>query len=504
MQKNIRLLKQMAVFLFVSILFCNVPSFAQIKQFDFNARCDKAYKSIISLRINEGISLLEAEKKENPNNLIPIMLDNYDDCLTLLFNGDIEAYKKRKVNLSMRLSQLEKGNINSPWYRYSKAVLYFQWATVRIRFGEYFNAGTEFRKSFLLLKENDKKFPDFKYNKILLGIEEAIVGTVPDKYKWVANMLGMKGSIKKGTTKIVQFLNTQDGSASHLREEAIFFYCYLKSSLLSQPEQTWKYINGSKLDTKNNLLFAFMKANLALSQNNAAVAEKVLLARNTSNNYLNAPIFDYLHGVALMQKNDESCVMFFLKFIKNYKGNMYVKDAYQKISLFYAAQQDLENALKYKELILSNGNLQIDADKQAQRYAQNNYIPNHVLLQARLYCDGGYYTKALNALNSTNEEQLTDLASKLEYNYRYARIYTLLNNFEKAIPYYEKTIEQGADRQEHFAARSALELGQIYESLNNKEKAVFYNKKCISMKNHDYKQSLDQKAKAGLGRLGNL
>ncbi len=503
MQTSNRLLMIMAVSLFGSILWSNGIK-AQVKQFDFNPRCDKAYKNLISLRLQEGISLLEAEKKENPNNLIPVMLANYEDCLTLLFNGDAEEYRKRKGNLSLRLSQLEKGNANSPWYRYSKALLYFQWATVRIRFGEYFNAGTEFRKSFLLLKENEKKFPDFKYNKVLLGVEEAIVGTVPDKYKWVANMLGLKGSIKKGTSKIVQFLNSQDGSAAHLREEAIFFYCYIKSSLLSQPEQTWKYIEGSKLDTKNNLLFAFMKANLALSHNNAAEAERVLSERNTSSAYLKVPIFDYLFGVALMQKNDADCVASFSKFVKNYTGNLYVKDAYQKISLYYAAQQDLDNASKYKALILKYGNQQIDADKQAQRYAQNEYIPHHILLQARLYCDGGYYSKALNALNATNEQQFDDIAPQLEYNYRYARIYTLQNQLEKAKPYYEKTIERGANRQEHYAARAALELGQIFEDQGNKTKAVLYYKKCIAMKSHDYKQSLDQKAKAGLGRLESL
>ena len=68
--------------------------------------------------------------------------------------------------------------------------------------GENFKAATTFRKSYLLLKENKKLFPDFDYNDIFLGVEEAVVGTVPDDYRWIATVFGMKGDVKRGVAKV--------------------------------------------------------------------------------------------------------------------------------------------------------------------------------------------------------------------------------------------------------------------------------------------------------------
>jgi len=470
--------------------------------FDFNSRCKQAYQSMISLRINEANRLLKEELSSNPNNLIPVLIANYDDCLTLLFNGNPTEYSKRKANMDKRISLLEQGDKNSPWYKFSIGAIYFQWAAVRIRFNEYFNAGTEFRKSFIQLKDNGKKFPEFKNNQILLGMEEAIVGTIPDSYKWITNMLGMKGNVRKGTARIVDFLSTREGTASLMREEAIFYYAFLKFSMLSDHKGTWRYLDESTLDFKNNHLFVFMKANFALNDNKAALAEQVLRNRTQNGEYLDVPIFNYQMGIALLQKLDDDCLTYFQKFAAKYKGKLFVKDAYQKMSFYCLSMGNLPQAITYKDKIKNNGTTQIDADKQAQRYAEGNVFPNPFLLKARLLCDGGYYQKALEQLKGIKAGDFPQISDKLEFNYRYARIFTLMGTPAKAIPFYEATIKMGSTRQEHFAARSALEIGLIYEEMGQNDKAIANYQKCISMKNHDYKSSLDQKAKAGIDRLG--
>lgn len=470
--------------------------------YDFNSRCKQAYQALVSLRIAEGNDLLRAEMRENPNNLIPVMLSNYDDCLTLLFNGDSKEYARRKGNLAKRIDLLEQGDENSPWYKYSIGVLYFQWAAVRIRFNEYFSAGTEFRKSFLQLKDNRKKFPDFRNNQVLLGVEEAIVGTIPDSYKWISSMLGMKGDVRKGTAQIVDFLSHRDGSASVMREEAIFYYCYLKFSLLSDHKGVWKYLDESVLDFKNNHLYVFMKANFALNDNKASVAEQVLRNRNAGGAYLEVPIFNYQLGIALLQKLDGDCLGYFQRFINRYNGRLFEKDAYQKMSFYCLATGNRPMAMTYRGKIAGVGTSQIDADKQAQRYAMNTVLPNPVLLKSRLLSDGGYFAQSLEPLKGLKASSFRDIGDQLEFNYRYARIYTLMGQPAKAIPFYEVTIRMGSSRQEHFAARSSLELGQIYEQQGLKDKAIACYRGCIAMKDHDYKSSLDQKAKAGIDRLG--
>lgn len=480
----------------------NAAAYTGTFTFDFNSRCRAAYQDFISLRIQEGNETLKKELQEHPNNLIPVLLANYDDCLTLLFNGDAAEYERREDNLSARLKLLEQGDKNSPWYRYSKAALYFQWAAVHIRFNEYFSAGTHFRKSYLLLKENTQFFPEFKNNEVLLGVEQALVGTIPDSYKWLSNLLGMKGDVNRGVAQIVDFLSHQDGSADNLREEAIFYYCYLKYNLLSDHKFVWEYMNGSNLDFKNNMLFVFMKANFALNDNKAAIAQQVLQSRNNSSAYLKVPIFDYQLASALLLKMDDDCISLYRQFLAQYKGKPFIKETYEKMSFYYLAMGNVPQGIYYKNKIKAVGTESVDADKQAQRYAEENGLPLATLLKARLFCDGGYFAQALTQLKGLDKASLNTLADKLEYNYRYARVFTLTGQWQQAIPFYEATIRMGSSRPEHFAARSALELGQIYEQQGQRAKAIELYRNCISMKNHDYKSSLDQKAKAGIGRLG--
>ena len=64
---------------------------ARQKTYDFNSRCEQAYEAIMELRLNAGKALLEAEKKENPDNLVPYFLDNYVDFFPLFFNEDRHA-----------------------------------------------------------------------------------------------------------------------------------------------------------------------------------------------------------------------------------------------------------------------------------------------------------------------------------------------------------------------------------------------------------------------------
>jgi hypothetical protein len=62
------------------LLFClSFFSITANANFVFNENCIKAYKNILSLKFNEGALQLAQEKKTNPNNKIPVLLENYID-----------------------------------------------------------------------------------------------------------------------------------------------------------------------------------------------------------------------------------------------------------------------------------------------------------------------------------------------------------------------------------------------------------------------------------------
>jgi hypothetical protein len=492
--------------LFFSVLFAFhfllvLPCRAQVPyQFDFNQGCRKAYEEIIKLKLNTGKIILEAEKKAHPNNLIPYFLDNYIDFFTLYFNEDPEEYKRRIPSLEERLTLMKKGDPSSPFYLFTRSVIYFQWAAVDIKFGERWNAAWAFRKSFLTGSENLQKFPDFQPSRMLQGSMQVAASTIPPGYQWLSSLLGIHGTIDAGMHNLETMLYSTDPYAIIFHDEAAFYFLYLKFYILNQREEVFTYIHHQNWDTRNNYLFAYLIANLSLNNQDASVTEEIISQLNHDPGYLDMDTWDMQIGYAKADRLDKESVVYLERFVGRFKGKFYVKDVLQKISWIYYLNHETEKEKAARAQILVLGNIETDADKQALKEAESGRWPNEVLLRARLLDDGGYYNKALLLLAGKQPSSFSDPADQLEFNYRIGRIYDALNRKTEALVAYQEALRLGANRHEYYGARAALQIGYIYESSGDKKNALIYFKKVLEMKSHDYKNALDQKAKAGIER----
>ncbi|MFA6150705.1 MAG: hypothetical protein WC716_05250 [Chitinophagaceae bacterium] len=478
-------------------------AFAGDYVYDFNSNCQKAYNEIMALKNVEAKNTLQAELKRNPDNIIPEYLADYADCLNLLFNGNPADLIALKENAEKRLELVEKGPKNNPWHRFCKANINLHWALVHLRFGENFKAAAKFRKSFLLLRENKNLYPDFKENNVLLGLEESIAGAIPDNYKWLGSVFGIKGNINNGVNKIATYLKSSPERNTPMYEEAMIYYAYLKFYLLSSQETAWKYINGGQYNEADNLLRSFIKANLALNYRKADIALRILIKAENIREYKHFPIFHYERAEAMLLKLDFNCQSHFQQFLKDYKGSNFSKDSWLKLAWVAYLQQNSQRKEYCLNQLKSTGNTLTDADKQAQRFAENPVWPMPALLEVRLFIDGGFYQNALLKIQNIDKKQLTETANILDYNFRYGRICEELNQAENALAFYSATIYFGRNRKEYYAARAALHKGFIYERQEKKTEAITAFKDCLSMRNHDFQSSIDQLAKAALNRLGN-
>jgi tetratricopeptide (TPR) repeat protein len=473
-----------------------------LSKFDFNSDCRKAYEEIIKLKLNTGKQILEAEKKAHPDNLIPYFLDNYIDFFTLYFNEDPQEFHRRKVLEDQRLTLMKKGSPSSPFYLYTRSVIYFQWAAINIKFGERWDAAWAFRRSFLTGKENLEKFPDFQPSIMLQGSMEVAAGTIPPGYQWLSNLLGIHGSIDAGMHNLESMLNSPDPYAVIFHDEASFYYLYLKFYIQNQREQVFQFIRKQNWNTRNNHLFAYLVANLSLNNQDASVTEQVINHLNQDPGYLEMPVWDMQMGYAKADRLDPESIVYMDRYLQKFKGKFYVKDVLQKISWIYYLGNEPEKAEAARTRILVLGNTETDADKQALKEAESGRWPNPVLLKARLLDDGGYYSQALQVLSGKQISSFNDVQDQLEYSYRIGRIYDALNRKTEAIAAYQEAMKLGENRKEYYGARAALQMGYIYEDRGDKKKALIYFKKVLAMKSHDYKNALDQKAKAGIERCG--
>lgn len=490
---------RLSIFFLLILLGCTESSAADY-HYKYTQNCSRAYQSYLSMDTDKGDRMLKQELLSDPYNLMATYVADYKDCILLLFNGDKRDYSQLKHHQNERLKLLERGDEYSPWHRLCKAGIYMHWAFVHLRFNEKLDAASCFRKSFLLLKENEKLYPSFSYNDIFFGIEQATVGAIPDNFKWIATLFGMRGDVNRGIGMINKFVNSHK-KGDPLYEEALVYSAYMHYYLMSDKEKAWTIVTSNDFDTENNLINSFVKANIALNYRKAEEAKKVLEHAATISGYADYPVFEYEYGYALLHKLDTDAITHFRRFLKNYNGKMFVKDAWQKSAYYYYIFDNNAKAEECRKRILSESNDITDSDKQALRFAEHGTWPHRTLLKVQLLTDGGYYNKAIALLKTTNEASYTSVAHKLEYYFRQARVQDELGDAAAAIINYKKAIEIGKDRQEQFAARSALQLGFLYEDAGATNKAVAMYELALSMKNHDFQNSIDQQAKAGINRL---
>jgi hypothetical protein len=490
---------RLLLYLFALLLLPNIT----LADFSFNDNCIKAYNSIISLRLNEGQTFLNAERKINPSNNITILLENYIDffkVLTTETNASFEYFKNKK---SANILKIEKDvQKNSPWYLYAIAEINLQSCINRFKYQEYVTGVYELQKAYKLLEENRKKFPDFLPNQKSFALLYSLVGLVPEEYKWALSTIGLKGNIQEGIEMLERLKNKLPSSNySYFTAETIFFLSVIQLTVENTPNIYETVVRNTASIPNTNLLKIYICANVALRFGHADDAIELLVNRPKSAAYCSFHHLDYLLACAKQYRFDNDAVNYFETYLKNYEGNFNVKDSYLKIAYYYLLKGNIDKYNAYAGLCKVRGQAISDRDKSAVMHASETHAPELPLLKAKFYYDGGYYKKALDVLTDKKLDNIPLTKDKVEYLFRMGTIQQALNNTDQAIIFYTATIAKGTDLKYQYAVSSSFRLGNIYETRKQKAKAAEYYAMCLKMKNEEYKNSFESKAKAGLRRV---
>jgi tetratricopeptide (TPR) repeat protein len=503
---NGKALSRKQMFLFSALFF--FPSFL-FAQFDFNNNCREAYRSILSLHFTEAGKLLNAEKAAHPSNLIPAYLENYIDFFTVFIGEEPSAFEKFRKAQELRSDILKNGNKESPWYRYCLGNMHIQFAICRIKFGEYKSAAIDISSASGYLKENSRLHPDFLLQNSGLGLIHVLSGVIPDNYSWVLRIFGLEGDVQKGLDEIstVAGYNGSNETDQLFRIESLFYLAFLDATLGKDAKyalQILKKFDDQKIafPGPTNPLLIFVRASILAKTGKTDEAILNLQEYHAEGQDFPFCYLDYLTGLNKLNRLDPDADLYFIRFLKNFRGRNYIKSCYQKLAWTFLLKG---NVPKYEEFIskaLTRGALFIDNDIQANREAKSKEQPNIILLQARLLSDGGYSDRAIHLLLDQSVKNVVKTPKDLlEYNYRLGRLYQQSGNHTDALKYFGITIRDGAGQTWYFAENAALQSGIIYEQNKDFTNAARCYRQCLAMKNTEYKNSLDQKARLGLKRI---
>lgn len=487
-----------------------LPTIGLAQDFVWTPGLQRAYADLLKLKVQPARQRLSTESARNG---IRIYADDYADMLTLLFSDDEKAYAKIASREAERLDQL--GNLDecSPWSRVTQAEVRLHWAFVKLKFGKEVSACWDVIGAYRLLSENQTLFPDFLPTYKTLGVLHVMIGAAPDKYTWVANLLGLKGNVTLGMQEIRR---AQQDPTCQL--EAQLIELVIRAYVLQFSASDTQTLQMLVEQHPDNALLNFLAATIQMKNGQSEAARQYLLNRPHAENsaspaYLPIPIVDNLLGDIYLQKGQFSVALtHYQRFLAQYSGQNFLKDTFYKQFLCYWLNHELSpKSRALLQQVTTVGQTTVESDRTAQTFAENflkqGPSPNQaVLMQARLSCDGGYLDSALAYLRPHLENRFVGVAEKAEFNYRMGRIYQRRNETDVAIPYFRQAIARCDSRTDKtdklsFGATAALQLGYIYQQKKDKSRARQYFQKALSYTRHEYKNSIDNKARAGLNSL---
>jgi Tetratricopeptide repeat len=491
------------LFLLILLSICSIKLSA-FGVFQYDAKVSEVYAKIQHLQLNEAKIQLQTLRQNQPNNLALVHLEDYYDFFLLYLSeneNELSAYKKR---LDERLMAMQKGSPDSPYYLYVQADMLLHWALLKIKFNDYLATFNAAGRAYRLLKRNQEKFPAFILNYKNLGLLHALAGTIPDQYRWGAKLLGgLSGTIEQGKNELEKVLAHAEKLENFLfAEESAVMYSMLLLYLANEPDAAWQACEKYQLQPATNPVHCFTKATIALRSGRNDEAIQILSKRIINPGEAPFPFLDFLLGLAKIRRLDDESSQAFQRFLQHFKGQNYLKEAYQKLAWIELLQGDKTAYQNYMKRCLEKGQSNYGADQHAQAEAESGQIPNTNLLKARLLFDGGYYQKAYDLLKDKDEKDFSPERLRLEYNYRLGRILHGLKRYPEALQQYQKTIQQGAQSSEYFACNAALQAGLLCEKRKQFDSARHYFKRCLQLQPREYKNSLHQAAKAGLNRIG--
>jgi len=466
--------------------------------YEYTPTLKLAYKSAIALKLDQADAFLNQVKQNDPYNLTRHHIENYVDFFYLFVTENEVEFKKREKNKKIRLAILDKAGVEHPQYRFIKAEILLHWALIRLKFDQKLTAGSEIYEAYKLLEANKASYPQFVENKKSLSIMHALAESLPT---FLRKIIGVEGSILQAVDEITTLSKLANDRDYLFREEVLVIKSYIFYYQANRRKEAIKTIEEGSLDHSNNPMLAFFKANLALKDGRNNDCIKYLGESPKGSEYLSFHYMDFMLGRSLLYKLDSDADKYLVRFLDNFKGRHYIKEAYQKLAwsqlLFGKGEIAYQSTI---QKCISRGHDLLDEDKQAMQDAKQKAIPNILLLKARLLYDGGYFDRAEKELKHATYLSKGSRTISLEYYYRLGRTQQSLKKYYDAIPTLKNTISIGRSDTHYFACNAALQLGLIYEELSNCELSNYYYNQCLSMNPSAYKTSLHQKAKSGKER----
>lgn len=459
---------------------------------------EEVYELIYSLKLDEAKSEIAILEKSNISPVVVSHMENSCDFYRLFFSENPVEYENLRDIISERVSWVDADKVTSPEEYAGMLDMALQQTILCIKFNEYWRAGVLVFRLQKLWSGFSEKYPrhilKYKYNGLLL----LVFGSIPDEYGIITDILGMEGDINKGIQMLEKFYS--ETNENRIENSIILALCY--NHFLSSPEKGMGLIEKEFASDFSNPLIRYVYCSLLFDAGKSNKVSAILKDNPQTDSEQPIQYFHYMNGMSQLYNLNTGAEKELLAFVDEFEGLHFIKAAYLKLFWNACLIGNDQKKSFYSQKVLTEGNALIEPDKQAVAEIEKRKHPNTELLKARLLFDGGNYDQAVNLLKNLDSAVSTlSTEDQIEYFYRLARVYDKSKKFEQALAGYSRVLELGKESEVYYIAYSAYCIGKIYEDAGKVESAEKFYKMCLGLNSAEYKNSIEQKAKAGLSRL---
>ncbi len=431
-------------------------------------------------------------------------LSDYQHFLKAFINEQVDSYEYGIDKRDKYLEHWQSLYKGYPEKDYFAGDSYLRWAMLQLKMNQRFKAAYDLNKAYRNLKRIAEQYPDYLPAKANLGVLEVFIGSVPEQYQWVMDLLNFEGSLKSGNAKINEVLLQADKNPADawMKLPVLFMRSFIDINLTGKPNLA--ALNHLAEMHENGTIarqpfMIFLYAGMLQKQQKNEQALQVLSLYDVDNQEIPFYYLYYMKGLSQLYASDSQCLVSFNRFLDNFEGKHYIKSAYQKKAWYFLLQGDTLSYKQNMQNVLDYGNDLTGADEQAVDEAENAAIPPVTLLRSRLLFDGGYYDEALRVLESGFEPENTTQLT--EFYYREGRIHHEKKRYRKALDSYEKAYASGINLDTYFAANAMLLTGRILMLQGKDNAAAESFEKCLELSGFQYQYAIHQKARAGLAEI---
>ena len=460
------------------------------QNFAFNEEEKIAYRKAWNLQPSSSSAPIESAGLRPQT----VYIQSLSETLQLIISEDQKQFDEYENRFQRRLEIFTGKNADEKLLR---GELNLHWAFVHLKFGHELDGAIHLRRAYHAITELKEQFPSFQPALKASGLLNVMIGSVPEKYNWILDLFNMDGSVQQGLSE----LNEISAADHPMAYEAKLWHAFIHGFVLQDPAGGLSVLNALVSDLSSEPLVLFLTANLYIKNGES---ERALHYLNQVDSVRGLPIpyCNYLKGEIHLHKGAYAdAIRYYQKFLGEFSGTNYVKDSYYKIALSHWLSGKKSEAISYLEKARKEGKDQTEADKHAARNLDNLDLSTVTLTRARFYTDGGYYNEAEKILNEIDEQSLAIKRHQVEYLYRKARLAHKKLDLQKAKTLYKNTITRSGEEPWYFAPNSCLQLAYIYQSEQNANEARKYFEAALKYKKHEYKNSIDSKARSGLAHL---